>query len=280
MADDDNGDDVKSDRETSLQPDPEAVWRGILMGTDPRYRRARALYKHFPREPRCKMCAVPFEGPFAPIMRMRGRGRWSKNPKYCGMCFSVLSNVRGGAEIPCTLLFADVRGSTELAERVAPSEFSRLLNRFYDTAGRILVENDGIVDKFVGDEVMAIFIPALVQERHAARAIATASQLMRGTAEMGGGGDEALPIGIGIQTGTAFVGAVGEAPHTELTALGDVVNTAARLASAAAAGEILVSREAADAAGIDQGLLEHRSLELKGKSAPTDVVVLTAAAPI
>ncbi len=264
---------------TAPQPEAEEIWRGILMGTHPRYRSARALYKHFPGEPRCKMCAVPFAGPFAPIMRLRGRGRWAKNPKYCGMCFSLLSNVRGGAEIPCTLLFADVRGSTELAERVSSSEFSRLLNRFYDTAGRITVDNDGIVDKFVGDEVMAIFIPALVQERHAARAIATAQEIMRAVEQLGPRGDEALPIGIGIQTGNAFVGAVGVAPHTELTALGDVVNTAARLASAAAAGEILVSREAAEAAGVELGPLEHRSLELKGKSAPTDVVVLTAAAP-
>lgn len=254
------------DQGTPQQPEAEEIWRGILLGTHPRYRSARALYKHFPGEPRCKMCAVPFQGPFAPIMRLRGRGRWAKNPKYCGMCFSLLSNVRGGAEIPCTLLFADVRGSTELAERVSPSEFSRLLNRFYDTAGRITVENDGIVDKFVGDEVMAIFIPALVQERHAARAIATAQQILKAVDE--------LPIGIGIQTGNAFVGAVGVAPHTELTALGDVVNTAARLASAAAAGEILVSREAAEAAGLELAPLEHRSLELKGKRAATEVVVL------
>ena len=257
---------------TPPQPAPEEVWRGILMGTDPRFRKARALYKHLPREPRCKMCAVPFGGPVATIMRMRGRGRWSKNPKYCGMCFSIMSNQRGGAEIPCTLLFADVRGSTELAERISSREFSRLLNRFYDTAGRILIEQDGIVDKFVGDEVMAIFIPALVQERHAARAIAAAREILRAVEE--------LPIGIGIQTGNAFVGSVGEAPHTEMTALGDVVNTAARLASAAGAGEILVSREAADAAGLESSALEHRSLELKGKSAPTDVVVLTAAASV
>ena len=260
---------MTTDRNISLDPDPEEMWRGILMGTNPRFRKSRALYKHLPREPRCKMCAVPFAGPMATIMRMRGRGRWSKNPKYCGRCFSIMSSARGGAEIPCTLLFADVRGSTGLAERISSSEFSRLLNRFYDTAGRILVEQDGIVDKFVGDEVMAIFIPALVQERHAARAIAAAQEILRAVDE--------LPIGIGIQTGNAFVGAVGEAPHTELTALGDVVNTAARLASAAAAGEILVSRKAADAAGLQSGALEHRSLELKGKSAPTDVVVLTAA---
>jgi adenylate cyclase len=265
---------MTTDSDTSPQPEPEEVWRGILMGTDPRFRKSRALYKHFPREPRCKMCAAPFAGPIAPIMRMRGRGRWSKNPKYCGVCFSVISRVRGGAEIPCTLLFADVRGSTELAERVTASEFSRRLNRFYDTASRILIANDGIVDKFVGDEVMAIFIPALVQERHAARAIATASEILHAVGQATDG-DDPLPIGIGVHSGTAFVGSVGEAPHTELTALGDVVNTAARLASAAGAGELLVSREAADAAGLDLGPLEHRSLTLKGKSTPTDVVVLT-----
>jgi adenylate cyclase len=120
----------------------------------------------------------------------------------------------------------------------------------------------------VGDEVMAIFIPALAQERHAARAIAAAQEIL--------GAVDELPIGIGIQTGNAFVGSVGEAPHSELTALGDVVNTAARLASAAAAGEILVSQEAAKAGGLEVGALEHRSLELKGKSAATDVVVLHA----
>ena len=258
------------ERTAQLDPDPEQVWRGILMGTDPRFRKSRALYKHFPREPRCKMCAVPFAGPLAPIMRLRGRGRWSKNPKYCAMCFSLVSGIRGGADIPCTLLFADVRGSTQLAERISSSEFSRLLNGFYDTAARILVENDAIVDKFVGDEVMAIFIPALAQERHAARAIAAAQEMLAAVEE--------LPIGIGIQTGNAFVGSVGEVAHAELTALGDVVNTAARLGSAAAAGEILVSREAAKAAGLEVGALEHRSLELKGKSAPTEVVVLTATA--
>ena len=268
---------MTTDDETPQWPEPAETWRGILMGTDPRFRKARAFFKHLPRDPRCKMCAVPFDGPIASVMRLRGRGRWSKNPKYCGVCFSLMSHARGGAEIPCTLLFADIRGSTELAERVTPSEFSRLLNRFYDTASRILIENDAIVDKFVGDEVMAIFIPALVQERHAARAVTAAAEMQRAVGQLAGEGEEGLPLGIGIHTGNAFVGAVGQAPHTELTALGDVVNTAARLASAAGAGEILISRQAADAAGLESGPLEHRSLELKGKSAPTDVVVLTAA---
>jgi len=192
---------MTTDRDASPQPVPEEIWRGVLMGTHPRFRKARSLYKHFPGEPRCKMCNVPFEGPFAPIMRMRGRGRWAKNPKYCGMCFSLLSNVRGGAEIPCTLLFADVRGSTELAERVSSSEFSRLLNRFYDTAGRITVENDGIVDKFVGDEVMAIFVPAIAGDGHAAKAIEAARRLLAVTGQADA---EAawLPIGTWLMDST------------------------------------------------------------------------------
>jgi adenylate cyclase len=251
-----------------LPAESEAVWRGILMGSDARYRRARGLFKHFPGTPRCKLCAAPFVGPFAPLMRARGRSRWAKNPKYCGVCYGMLEQVQGGAEIPCTLMFADMRGSTSLAERVGATEFKRLLSGFYETAGRVLVAHDGIVDKFVGDEVMAIFIPALAQERHAARAIDAATTLIRETQAAG------LPIGAGVHTGDAFVGGVGEPPITEFTALGDVVNTAARLASAAGAGEVLVSVDAARSAGLEIAALEHRSLELRGKSLPTEVVVV------
>lgn len=252
-----------------LPAEQEATWRAILMGTDARYRRARALFRRLPHDPRCKMCAAPFAGPFSPLLRARGRGRWSKNPKYCGSCYGVLTQVMGGAEIPCTLLFADVRGSTTLAEQVGATEFKRLLSGFYQTAGRVLVAHDAVVDKFVGDEVMAIFIPALVQGLHAARAIDAAKALLRETRSGG------LPLGAGVHTGDSFVGAVGEPPHTEFTALGDVVNTAARLASAAAAGEVLVSVDAGRSAGLEMAGLEHRSLELRGKSLPTEVVVIS-----
>ena len=77
----DNDRRMKTDRDPSQQPLPEEVWRGILMGTDPRFRKSRALYKHFPREPRCKMCGVPFAGPIAPIMRMRAK---KKKDQYHG----------------------------------------------------------------------------------------------------------------------------------------------------------------------------------------------------
>jgi adenylate cyclase len=85
-----------------------------------------------------------------------------------------------------------------------------------------------------------------------------------------------VPIGIGVNTGNAYVGAVGTAEHVEFTALGDAVNVAARLASAARPGELLVTESTAQAAGLDVGAQERRHLDLRGKSAPTEVVVLSA----
>jgi adenylate cyclase len=254
----------------------EEMWRGLLLGTDPRYARARAWLKHVPSEPRCKMCAAPFGGVGRPLMRLLHRDPWAKNPLYCTLCFNVLDAHRGGAEIEASFLFADVRGSTTLAEGMSPTEFRRQLNRFYDTASRILVEHDAIVDKFVGDEVIGLFIPALAHDAHAERAIAASQALLRATGHAEPGGPW-IPIGIGVHTGIAYIGSVGEPPVTDLTALGDVVNTTARLASAAAAGEVLVTDAAAAASGIESSALEHRDLELKGKRESTPVVVLRVA---
>ena len=262
-----------------LDPGPdEEMWRAILLGTDPRYARTRAWLKHVPSEPRCKMCAAPFGGVGRPLMHLLHRDRWSKNPRYCGSCFEVLQAHHGGAEIEASFLFADVRGSTSLAERATPTEFRRLLDRFYETASRVLVDHDGIVDKFVGDEVIGLFIPALTQDAHAARAVEASKALLRAT----GHGDQAgpwIPIGIGVHTGNAFIGSVGQPPVTDLTALGDVVNTTARLASAAAAGEALITEAAATASRFDTTTLERRELELKGKRELTPVFVVRVSEP-
>ena len=260
------------------EPTPEAaargeLWRAILMGTDPVYARTRRFMQRVPGHPRCKMCAAPFGGLGGPLMRLMGRRRWAKNPKYCGICFRLLEDEHGGAEIECSLLFADVRGSTTMAEGITPAAFSRSMARFYETAAAVLVERDAIVDKFVGDEVMALFIPAVAGDQHARRAVDAAQALLRATGHADAGGPW-LPVGAGVHTGNAFVGSVGETIQAEITALGDVVNTAARLASSAAGGEVLVTEAAAAAAGLDASALEHRQLELKGKSLPTDVIVI------
>ncbi len=253
-------------------------WRKILLGTDPKLRRFRAVMGRMPGRPRCHFCGAPFAGVGAPLARLIGSGRWAKNPNYCRRCFTILEQRRGGAEIGCSLLFADVRGSTSIAERMSAGDFRGLMQRFYGAAEEALFHHDAILDKFVGDEVMAIYIPAMTGELHAARAVDTGRELLTAT---GHGAPEGpwLPIGIGVHTGVAFVGSVATPPATAFTALGDVVNVAARLASAAGPGEMLVSDEAASAAGLHLTAgeaFEHRVLELKGKSDRVGVVVVRA----
>jgi adenylate cyclase len=210
-------------------------------------------------------------------MRAVGLGPWAKNSKYCTGCFRVLRRSHGGAEIETSLLFADVRGSTALAEQMTPREFTRLMGRFYDAATEVLVRHDAIVDKFVGDEVIAIFIPGLAGQAHARRAVDAARDLLRQTGH-GEPGGPWVPVGVGVNTGQAYVGAIGDGPDTDMTAMGDVVNTTARLASAAGPGEILVTTSAAAGAGLSIEGFQRRSLALKGKSQPTDVVVLGVSA--
>jgi adenylate cyclase len=207
-------------------------------------------------------------------MRLVGLGPWPGNPKYCRGCFNSLYRQRTGADIECSLIFADVRGSTTLAEAIAPSDYRRLMDRFYATAVDAFVAHDAFVDKFVGDEVIGIFVPALTEQVHARQAVLAGLELLIATGHATG--DPWVPVGIGVNTGVAYVGAVGTAEHVEFTALGDAVNVTARLAASAGAGELLLTIEAARAAGIEDETLERRRLELRGRTEAANVVVLTA----
>jgi adenylate cyclase len=256
----------------SEQRHSENLWQRVLAGTQPDLRAGRRLLKHLPGDSRCKLCGAPFGGPAGKLMRLVGKRPWPRNPKYCGSCFTYLAKHHGGAEIDCTLLFADVRGSTSVAEGMRPTEVHRLMDRFFGTAARVLVEHDAIVDRFVGDQAIGIFVPALTGPEHAARAIAAARALLVATGQR----DEApwVAIGAGVHTGIAYVGSVGTEATSDFTALGDAVNIAARLSSSAAVGEVLVSLDAARAGGLDATGLERRDLALKGKSSDTGVLVL------
>jgi adenylate cyclase len=251
----------------------EEFWRDFLNGGHSKEHAFRKVLKLIPHEPRCRLCAAPFEGVGAPLMRLIGKGPSDYNPNWCGTCFTFMRDHHGGAEIECTMLFADVRGSTALAERLSAGEFRELMERYYDIAAATVFENDGVVDKFVGDELVAMFFPLLSGDHHAKCALATARALLEATGHAEPNGPW-VPVGAGLHTGNAWVGAVGEGAYTTITALGDAVNTAARLASAAEAGEILVTAAAARAADLDPQL-EHRPLELKGKQEVVDVVTLT-----
>jgi adenylate cyclase len=132
------------------------------------------------------------------------------------------------------------------------------------------------VDRFVGDQAVGYFVPGFAGQDHAREAILAAKELLHNTGH-GNAGEPWVPVGIGIHTGKAFVGSIGaENQATDITALGDAANIAARLSSAAKAGEILISEPAAEQAELSGGDLNTRTLELKGISHPLSVYVLKA----
>ncbi len=250
----------------------EAYWRDFLTRGDASETKFRRVFRMLPHGPRCKLCAAPFAGAAAPVMRLIGKRPALKNPTLCNTCFVNMERHRGGAEVDGSYLFADIRGSTALAERLPPNEFRALIDRFYATTSQAVFDHDGGVDKFVGDEIVAFFLPVTSGPAHAEHAVAAALAILRATGHADDRGPW-VPVGVGVSSGPAWVGVVGDEKRMDITALGDNVNVAARLGGAARAGEALVTVEAAEAAGLDAGL-ERRSLELKGKSTPTEVVSL------
>jgi adenylate cyclase len=255
----------------SVEHEHSEEWRAILMGEARGLQRVKRLVSWMPSPPRCKLCLAPLKGAGSVVLRPFGFGPSKLNRRLCNACFKGVRDSPGGAEVELSFLFADVRGSTALAERMPAHEFSRLISRFYGIAADAVDNWNGLVDKFVGDEVVALFVPGFAGEDHASRAIAAGRDLLR---ETGNDGPEPwLPVGAGIHTGVAFVGRVGEGDACDFTAVGDAVNTTARLASAAGPGELLVSRAAAQASGLDATGLEARTLELRGRGEMVEAVV-------
>lgn len=217
---------------------------------------------------RCHLCLAPFDGIFAPLMRAIGRGPWRRNPHYCDQCEQLFSLRRGSAEVEIAVVYVDVRGSTQLAAHMRPAEFGALMERFFVTATKILTAGGAAIDKMVGDEVIAIYIPGLVSDfayrRKAARA---GLELLRATGHAYEDGTW-LPIGVGVHSGVAFVGSIGiEGGAYEFAALGETMNLGARLVAAAGAGEVVVS-DAVWPHVADEITAEERSLELKGIDGP------------
>jgi adenylate cyclase len=258
----------------STEPTLEEEWYKMLTEGEPVPRHIYHLLGLLPSDPRCKLCAAPFKSWGGFLMHLLGRDQSRYNPRFCEKC-EVFEHP-GGAEVPLTMLFADVRGSTKLAEQMSAREFSRLINRFYSVASHVLIQTDAMVDRLMGDEAIGLYIPGFAGPEHSRRAIEAAQELLRLTGHRDNKGPW-LPVGVGVHTGPAFVGVVGnEASTMDFTALGDNVNIAARLASEAGPGEILISEAACSAAHLQIENLERRQLELKGKSEPIGVYVLQA----
>jgi adenylate cyclase len=263
-------DDVATDPEVLASSEE---WRRMLTGEDPALQSLRRWWKRIPSSPRCKVCAAPFHGLGRLATGVIMHGRSQSNPLLCNLCFGKLRQHAGGAEVEISVLFADVRGSTGIAERLPAAEYRRLLQRLYVLATKAIEQNSGIVDKFLGDGVMALFVPFLTGEDHAGRAIAAGQELLEAVerSELRAAG---LRVGAGIHAGTAFVGVMGTDERLDFTALGDTVNVAARLGSLAGPGQLLVSGASWDAGPRSGEITERRSVQVAGRAEPLEIVVV------
>jgi class 3 adenylate cyclase len=215
---------------------------------------------------------IVLRGPLAVPYRVFGVRPSRMNPNICTICETMFEVImrRRAIEIDATILFADIRGYTTLAQAMDATALSRLLNFFYDECATAIWLHDGLLNKAIGDSVLAIFNFPLRRADHTERALAAARAIQtrcheRCQRELVGYGLDVseLGVGVGIDRGTTTFGEFGTT-HTDLTAVGQVVNRAARLQSVARPGEILLSETAWQAltpAGTEP---QRREVQLKG----------------
>jgi adenylate cyclase len=228
------------------------------------------VMRHMPSDPRCRLCKAPYGGLGGRVMRRFGFGPSRKNPTLCNTCFEEAP--MGGVEMEIGVLFADVRGFTSLTETMEPKGVATLLNRFYASASGIL-SRSAIVDKLVGDQVMALYVPQLFGRKHWENdMLRDARDLLAAVGY--GSADPWLGLGVGLDVGRAYVGNVGSGEVKDFTALGDVVNTAARLQSSANAGQIVLSERLFRRLSDAPLGTKTTSLDLKGKREPEPVRVV------
>ena len=265
--------DVKRD------PQVEEVWRKYLTtGKPPKWvnlpwyesSAMRSVARRLPTDPRCQVCYYPFGGLGGKIVSSFFRLRPSKmNPHMCNVCERFAEENPGGTELEVSLLFADIRGSTPLAATMNAYEFGQLINRFYQVTTNIIYKHGGLVEKLVGDEVTAFFVPAFTENHNFSRAAVLAGKAILAVTGHNSPEGPWIPVGVGIHTGEAYVGAVGEpGKNIDIAVLGDNVNIAARLAGQAETGEIVISDDTSRLSGLDMTGLEFRDLTLKGKEEP------------
>lgn len=253
----------------------EEFWRELFEKGNPLHHGARALFQAMPADPRCMFCHSPFHGLGGRMMPVIGRGQSREDPRLCNACIKQGQEHPGGAHIDLATLFADMRGSTPTAERIGDQAFSDLINRFYRVSSEVLIDAKAVLGRLAGDEAIGYFVPGFVGPEYPQAALDSAVDLLRATGHADEDGPW-IPLGIGVHAGRGYVGLVGSPGETtELTALGDDINVGARLAEAAGVGEIVASLRLCETIGLDTDDLEHRSLELKGKTAPVEAVVIT-----
>jgi adenylate cyclase len=231
----------------------------------------------------CKGCwqqmhlPVPLHGVASLPFRAFGIRPSRMNPNTCTVCELMFTRVMRARKITvdATVLFADLRGYTSLSQSQSPDAMSGLLDAFYDECAIAIWEHDGLLNKTIGDAVMAVFNFPIRQQDHArqavlaARAIQVRWRARRGALvqALGLAGAE-LGVGVGIHCGELSFGEFGRS-HRDLTAIGTVVNVASRAQSSAAAGEILVTEAVYERAQPELAGSRSQEFRLKGIEAPT-----------
>ncbi len=223
---------------------------------------------------------VPLRGPASIPFRMFGIRPSRMNPNTCTICELMFTRVMKARQITVdvSVLFADLRGYTSLSQSRSADTVSSLLDSFYDECAAAIWEYDGLLNKTIGDAVMAIFNFPIHHEDHAERAVLAAREIQRRChsrgellAAQGTGLDGSeLGVGIGIDSGQTSFGEFGRS-HRDLTAIGTVVNTAARAQSSAEAGRILVTKAVYDRARRQTGERDSREYNLKGFDQPVEL---------
>lgn len=247
----------------------EAKWREVLTSGHP----GRWAFLGWGQ--RCMVCRQPFEGLGGILLRAAtGYGPSRMSPNVCNFCEGALPT--GGAEVDTAVLFADVRGSTQLAEQLGATAYAALVDRFYHASSHVMVqEQQGWIDKFIGDELMALYIPAMGPD-YRVRAVTSGLALLRAVG-YALGREPWLPLAVGIHAGPAFVGKLGAHGSSAVTAIGDTVNAAARIQAQAGAGELLISDQLYESVKGQFPDLERRTLTLRGREGTTDVRVFRPA---
>lgn len=226
----------------------------------------------------CKGCwqqmhvPIPLRGVLSAPFRLFGIKPSRMNPDTCTICEMMFSRMMRANKISVdgTVLFADLRDYTGQSDRLPADTMAVLIGAFYDESAQAIWGHEGVVIKTIGDAVMALFNFPLQQSDHARQAVLAAREIQRrcaarrDTLAAGLGLDgNALGVGVGIDTGTFTIGEFGTS-HKDLTAIGSVVNRAARAQGAAAAGEILVTEAVCAAAGDEMAGAAPRDFQLKG----------------
>lgn len=236
----------------------------FAMTSDPMEQTLMRILRSLPSSPRCGICGAPFSGVGGRLIRPLGYRPSRKNPNLCATCVELAPP--GGMTTEAGILFADIRGFTRLSEERNPEQMSVLLRRFYKSAERVLFP-EAIIDKLIGDEVMALYLPMYGNFEEAAPVMVDHARKLLRAVGYGSGEKPFAEIGIGLDYGEAFVGNVGEGSVNDFTAIGDVVNVASRLQGQARGGEIVASERLVEGLpGTPPG--ERLELELKGKAEP------------